>query len=156
MPGDTYEVYTLFDVTYTGTKRAFNNKIIPFIDNATQQITNFDEWSESRNQQRNFDTVIQLLGLRTQITTFSMPVCYKNVELSKFEFGEQYTGIANVWHFTCEFESPHVLVIDNNPVAILQVDFDKIPMILGLEQTLKINEGYFCTGVNKSNIYFQK
>jgi nucleoside-diphosphate-sugar epimerase len=58
---------TVFDITATGVTGHFKSSRIPFIDHAGHKITDSDSWNRARNQQRNWETLTQLIQLRTQI-----------------------------------------------------------------------------------------
>ena len=65
---------TLFDITETGTTGHFKPSHVPGKDRAGQNITDNQTWTKSRNQQRNLETITQILQLRTQIFNPSVPV----------------------------------------------------------------------------------
>ena len=62
-----YAVQTFFDITATGITGHFKPAKIPFRDAAGNTITDLESWTRSRNQQRNWETITQILGLRTQL-----------------------------------------------------------------------------------------
>ena len=64
-------VTTDFDCTNTGVTGHFKPSKLPFRDHADQLIENEDDWIRSRNQQRNLETISQILQLRTQIFDFN-------------------------------------------------------------------------------------
>lgn len=154
MATETYEVFTLFDITYTGTKRNYNARIIPFVDQAHRKIVCADTWQKSRNQQRNWDTVIQLLGLRNQPVSFTLPIVAME-DLANFKFGPKYIGKANVWKFTCEYEHADLYRVGDNVFKILEDDFRNVPMITGLSESVTIHPSCFQI-LPECNIYFKK
>lgn len=59
-----YELRTRFDITQTGITGRFK---------PDGEMT-ANEWNEKRNQQRNLETIIQILCLRAQLTDVTTPV----------------------------------------------------------------------------------
>ena len=122
----TYRGYTLVDITDTG-------------------ITKFSaEHEKARNQQRNWETVLQILNMRTQIFRVEQNVL-DHQDLRTYQFGSLYTGKQRVWAF--EFDVEFVGVVPPS-------DFEQVPVIVGLEETAKLPISlFYTTGINK-NIYF--
>lgn len=106
----------LFDITATGVTGHFKSSRVPFQDRAGQSIVNDITWNRSRNQQRNWETIMQLISLRTQIIDVKEP--QKNNGIWEFEFG---TETADVYG-TAE-----------DPTAILRADCAGVPMIVNLD-----------------------
>ena len=65
---------TLFDITATGVTGHFKSARLPFLDHAGQTINNDISWNRSRNQQRNWETITQILSLRTQLFEITDPI----------------------------------------------------------------------------------
>lgn len=82
----------------------------------------------NRSQVRNWNTLIQILSLRTQpfITKFPEFVVE---DLSNYNFGKHYTGQAKVWSFEFEFEYPYLFEVDDDPVAHLKSDTELVPLV---------------------------
>jgi hypothetical protein len=110
---------TLFDCTRTGVTGAFRASEIPYQDRAGQLVDNQQHWHRSRNQQRNYETLLQIFGLRTQPQEITQPV-YKN----------------GVWQFSFVSESEGVFETHSNPdpLAGLKLDCDGVPMMLHLTE----------------------
>ena len=68
--------YTLVDITATGVTRGVNE--------------------HARNQQRNWETVLQTIGLRTQPVLIKGPVCTESTLGEGWEFGDYYYGCGRV------------------------------------------------------------
>lgn len=68
------KIRTIFDCTRTGVVGRFRGEMLPFQDKAGQAVTSESEWNRSRNQQRNFETLQQTIGMRTQLLEMSDPV----------------------------------------------------------------------------------
>jgi hypothetical protein len=108
---------TLFDCTRTGVTGAFRASEIPYQDRAGQPVHNHEHWHRSRNQQRNYETLLQIFGLRTQPQEITQPAL-----------------IDGMWQFDFVSESEGVFDMHNNPnpLAGLLVDCEGVPMITGL------------------------
>lgn len=115
--------YTLFDITQTG------------VLNRSKSGTNNDvDFLLKRNTQCNFDTILQIISLRSQPEVLEIPT-KENLRLDEFtNFGFMYQQVENetypVWRFL--FEVQHASVFDNgiNELGSLYYDCDQVPMIL--------------------------
>jgi len=58
---------TLFDCSATGVTGHYRPSQVPFEDSAGNTIANQHDWMFARNQQRNWETLNQLISLRTQV-----------------------------------------------------------------------------------------
>jgi hypothetical protein len=122
--------FTLIDITATGTVRGE---------------------SLQRDQQRNWETVLQVLGLKTQPIIIHYPTVWLNEELKYFEFGDFYEGTHSVWAWQFRGERDDFYNLD-----ILEQDFDQVPIILGLEETARFMLPVFFTQGHLKNIYFKQ
>ena len=110
---------TLFDCTYTGVTGHFRVAQIPFADRSGKQIASEAEWYHARNQQRNWETLMQVISLRAQPLNPTVPECRD--DLWEFEFGADNPGVFSV--------------LDNpDPIAGLRQDFSGVPMLTGLDE----------------------
>ncbi len=129
---------TLFDCSYTGTTGHFRVPEIPFVDRAGQKITDQLEWNRSRNQQRNWETLLQIIGLRTQPQDLSIPVCRDGVW--EFEFKSESEGVFEIFGNT-------------DPLAGLKADFEGVPMMLNLGEQPNLAPTV-CVDGDDQNIWF--
>ena len=113
-----YRVSTLFDITNTG-----------HVSNRMHTL--------ERNQQRNWETLIQALGLRAQINVIAPP-----------------TVVNNRWQFDFEVEPDDVFAHNSDPVYHLKQDLDLIPMITGLGEQIAVDPVIRTSGPN-TNIWFE-
>lgn len=127
---------TLFDITPTGVTGHFKASQVPFKDRAGQLIANEISWNLARNQQRNWETLTQVIGLRAQIHKISTPVRNGN----KFEF-------------TFEVETENALGGPNNPTEMLVSDAEGVPMLAELWNLQNIDSTLITSGP-KQNIWF--
>lgn len=129
---------TLFDCSYTGTTGHFRVAEIPSVDRLGQQITDLKSWNHSRNQQRNWETLMQIIGLRTQPQDISVPVCYNNV-----------------WEFEFKSEAEGVFEIHGNPDQLygLKQDCEGVPMMINLNEQPELAPT-ICINGEGQNIWF--
>lgn len=139
--------YTLFDITDTGIRSHIRSVKFPMKDKRGNQISNEKEWDCSRNQQRNWETLLQVISLRTQplriIGPRKVSVAWKNSEERVY-----------AWKFT--FESEHDGVFDdgNAKLGHLIDDANGVPMIVGLTEYVKLTP-QIMTKNNLVNTYFE-
>lgn len=120
---------------------------ITLIDITATHITKGND--ERRDQQRNWETVLQVLGLKTQPLIIREPVMFPSENLEYFTFGEFYQGKHNVWAFQFRGERDDFYTLEQ-----LEEDFDTVPVILGLEETARLMLPIFHTQGILKNIYF--
>lgn len=133
----TIQAKTLFDISATGVTGHFKSNRLPYYDATGQQITDQHTWNHSRNQQRNFETLIQLLNLRTQIFEITQPVRQQGA-----------------WSFEFQVESPGVFGEDDN-FSVLYNDADGIPMLRNLNENGDLDPVLITLGP-RQNIWFEK
>jgi hypothetical protein len=112
---------TLFDVTATGTTGHIKPSRIPYKDLAGTKITDTESWNRSRNQQRNWETVTQLISLRTQVD---------NLQESQW--------ISDRWCFEFEVENENLFNNGADSLAVLKADCQGVPMLIGLNESINI------------------
>jgi len=138
--------WTLFDITQTGVM----NRSKPNQDDVVG-------WIHRRNTQCNFDTVLQVISLRSQpeITKIPARVEMKEEDFDRFGFlhqpKEQQTCC---WKF--EFEIQHTSVFENGiiPLGALYTDCEGVPMIICETQT-ENTSAFLNVSVELKNIYFE-
>lgn len=111
---------TLFDITATGTTGHVKPNRWPYKDAAGTPITNTESWHRSRNQQRNWETITQLISLRTQIDNLQDPV--RDQDLWQFEF---------------EVENDNLFSNGVDTLAVLKLDCAGVPMLTNLNESAK-------------------
>lgn len=132
MPTNQITLFTLVDITATGVIRS-----------------NFGEDTMERNQQRNWETVLQVLGLRTQPIIISGPTVSRGVDLAWLDFGDLYDGKQDVWSMVFTSEQ-NVYQIDQ-----LEQDFEQIPIVTNLTETAKFLLPIFYPHGTIKNVYFK-
>jgi hypothetical protein len=142
--------YTLFDITKTG-----NIHRKPPINGTTEQTKH---WEKTRNTQTNFDTIIQVISLRSQPEDITDPVQEIIVfdgSLDMFGFLFDNEDIAqSLWSF--EFTIPHNKVFDDgiNELGYLYNDCDGVPMIKVGSEWEKL-PNFLNTTPELKNIHFE-
>ena len=133
-----YMCQTLFDITATGVTGHYKSARLPFQDLSGQIITNDILWNRSRNQQRNWETITQILSLRTQLFAITTPIA--NIMGTK-------------WMFEFETETSGVYGPNDDPVSVLRSDANGVPMLRDLDNDPDI-EPFLCTAGPRQNIWF--
>jgi hypothetical protein len=129
---------TLFDITATGTTGHCKTNRMPFQDRAGQLLQDMDSWNRSRNQQRNWETLTQILGLRTQLFGLSDPIPDQTGSRWMFEFETEFAGVYGP---------------ESDPVAVLRADAEGVPMLRELNNDPDI-EPFLVTDGPRQNIWF--
>jgi hypothetical protein len=129
---------TLFDITATGTTGHCKTTRMPYTDAAGQVIRDQVSWNRSRNQQRNWETLQQILGLRTQIMQITVPVT-------------DQTGTR--WLFEFETDTAGAFGPDDDATQILRQDAAGVPMLRELGNEPDI-ESWLITQGPGQNIWF--
>jgi hypothetical protein len=132
-----YTLYTLIDITETNVTKS-----------NTLDLKGY-------NQQQNFNTVLQLISLRTQPLDYKIEVLEAQ-DLVNFEFGNSYKGLHTVWKLEFVSEYTDVFSNNNNKTYFLEQDFDGAAFISNLNNTLTFHNNNFETKNKKLiNIYFK-
>jgi hypothetical protein len=133
-------------------QRIYKHQGYTLVDITKTDITQYTpELAKMRNKHRNWETVVQVLGLRTQILNIRQ---FKtvNAEVALFEFGSAYTGKQRVWSFEFDVEFENLYGQDH---TILVKDFAQTPIIVDLDETAKFADPLFYTLGEHKNIYFK-
>ncbi len=118
------KITTDFDITNTGVVRDFKESLLPVKANGRIIFTK-EEWLRCRRQQTNWETVIQLISLRTQplhIVT---------------------TATESEWVLEFDIESNGVYQKNGDMIGLLKEDFDKVPLLTGLAEHSKSDQFEF-------------
>lgn len=127
---------TAFDITATGVTGRYRSTRLPFKDRAGTIIETEAHWNRSRNQQRNWESITQVLGLRTQALNLTDPV--RN---------------GSCWQFDFEIEATNVYGSIDQPFELLYADCEGVPMILNLDET-EVTTPLLCAHGEQQNIWF--
>ena len=113
---------TSFDITVTGLRGSFNANRLPFKDQTGKMIDNESSWHHARNQQRNWETVNQLISLRTLPHSITDS---RRVEI---------TDVA-MWEFEFSLDQDTALARGDDVFGSLKTDCLGVPMIVNLNET---------------------
>ena len=124
-----FTIHTLVDITETGSRRGEDPK--------------------QHRQQQNFLTVMQTIGLRVNPTYITSPEIVEDIP-SKYNLGTKYKNKQNIWQYEFDIEYTDALDIDT-----LKNDFNLIPIITGLDETVSFDNDVFITkNPSINNIFF--
>jgi hypothetical protein len=113
------QITTDFDCRSTGVTGHYRENTLPFTDQLGQSVTDIPSWVRSRNQQRNWETIMQLISLYTQ-----------PVRVSRVRAKDQR------WQFDFDTDFDDVFTIHDDPVGRLRQACDGVPIINYVEQQL--------------------
>lgn len=140
--------YTLYDITATGVI----NRPKPAVE------TNLQEWTIKRNQQNNLDTILQIIGLRSQPEEITTPEKVIVESFSDYDFGFLFeiNNETNVpcWKFS--FNIAHYGVFNDGITELgeLYNDCEFVPMLKVGTEWEKL-PSYLDTSEELRNIYFE-
>ena len=123
-----YQIITLVDITRTNPSRSETDQ-------------------HKLKQQANFNTLLQSIGLRSNVTWTTDP---------KEQSGSlpyPLTGKAIHWIWTFEIEREDTFLKDGNPVGLLLEDLHGVPVIDGLNNTAIVDPAAFQTYGNNANVW---
>ena len=129
---------TLFDCTWTGVTGHFRESQLPFTTKSGLVLQTQADWNRARNQHRNWESLLQILSLRTQPMNVTRPV-------------KQSDG----WHFEFEVEAEGVLGSEfgSDNLAGLVADCEGVPMVTGLDEAHAVSATLHANGEDQ-NIWF--
>ena len=144
-------IHTLVDITDNGNLR----KEFPFKTNANELIHDRESLAVARNQNSNFNTMLQLFQMRGNIT-WEHPPLKMNENIINMKFGSAYEGKQNSWHFTFYTEQEEVYGnLATNNVGQLIEDFDLVPILSFAKETATFPSNTFITENERTlNTYF--
>lgn len=108
---------TCFDITVSGIRNNYHPERIPFVTKTGQQLTSHAAWTRARNQQRNWETINQVISLRCLPENITDSVAQDHM-----------------WQF--EFDVPDLTAVSalDESMNYLKHDSDQVPMITGLDE----------------------
>ena len=130
-----YKLYTLVDITNTGQNRAEVGK------------------EAARWKEQNFQTVLQALGIRSNIHYDYKPDA---IEVAGRTVGFDTDEIIRVWRFDFSTEREYLYEKEDDPVGYLKDDFHMVPYISGLDELMEQKYAVFNTHAPGNNIVFHK
>jgi hypothetical protein len=124
-----FRIQTLVDITETRARRQGDDKF-------------------AYKQEANFQTVLQTIGLRVNIEYENSPY-FEEITVTKMPFDDKYKGKQMLWTFDFNVEYEDALTLE-----MLISDFDLIPIITGLNETIQLDKALFKTTGKNTNILF--
>ena len=109
------KIHIDFDITNTGVVRNFKASNMPCTIGG-RTITSEAEWIKLRQQQANWETLVQLISLRTQPMNIRTIVNKKD------------------WTLEFDVEVKDVYMKDGDPLGYLKEDCENVPMLTGLDE----------------------
>jgi len=126
----SYQIHTLIDITPTGKNRGRGQE------------------GKSVDQQTNWLTFQNCAMLRTNMEFGEVTV--KEDIVDKYLFGKDFEGKQRIWSVTLTPSQDTAVSVD-----MLKDDCDLVPMISGLDESIKNHNDVFMTkDENKTNILF--
>ena len=126
--------YTLFDCTATGILNHAKVTQLPLTDKQGGIITDQAALTRARNQQRNWETLTQLISLRTQVIIYSEPQILQDASVAMLGLNRRSSKI---WTFEFGSEFADIYDINGEPLAALTQDCDGVPLITGLSEGIE-------------------
>ena len=145
-----YRIHTLVDITENGNlKQAF-----PFKTPSGEMIHDRHSLAVARDQNSNFNTMLQLLQMRGNIT-WELPPYRITDTIKNHTFGSFYEGTQTSWHFQFFTEQSGVYGDLQDPVAQLVEDFHHVPIVSFCKETVTFPLSTFDTqDLRTLNTYF--
>ena len=140
----------MFDITNTG---VLNRRPPSFLEDEK-----LGEWNKNKKRQCNFDTVLQVISLRSQPENITSPYtsAIKFEEFDKFGFLFETTDDQLVTKWAFEFTVNYHGVFNDGitELGALYSDCDSVPMITGLSEWNKL-PNFLDVSPELKNIYFE-
>lgn len=109
------KITTKFDITHTNVTRNVNEKLLPVKING-HLIESVEDWQKRRRQQSNWETLIQVISLRTQ------PLNIKSYKKD------------DDWVLEFDIDFDLVFAKDGDKLRLLKDDCEHVPMIIELDE----------------------
>lgn len=128
-----FRIYTTVDITHTNQYR-------------------FEPGKETQlYQEQNFRTMMQTLGIRSNVTFYYPP---NELIIEGDKLGFNTPNIIRVWEFDFYTDKEQVYEKDGDPIGLLLEDFEMVPFIAGLNESMEQNYSVFVTDGPSKNIIF--
>ena len=146
-----YHIHTLVDITNNGNlKQQF-----PFKTISGDVIHDKNSLAVARDQNSNFNTMLQLLQMRGNITWESSPEKMELPTLANHCFGSFYESKQTIWNFQFFTEQSGVYGDVQEPTLNLIEDFHQVPIVSFCKETVTLQNSCFDTlNPQTLNTYF--
>ena len=146
-----YRIHTLVDITNNGNL----GKQFPFKTDSNDVVHDKHSLAVAKNQNSNFNTMLQLLQMRGNITWENPPMRMELQTLGNHGFGSFYEGKHTTWHFQFFTEQSGVYGDMIDPTAYLHEDFHHVPIVSFCKETATFPLSTFDTKTPTTiNTYF--
>tara|TARA_B100001057_G_scaffold409979_1_gene424892 strand:- start:302 stop:817 length:516 start_codon:yes stop_codon:yes gene_type:complete len=136
-----YHIHTLVDITSNGNlKQQF-----PFKAISGDVIHDKNSLAVARDQNSNFNTMLQLIQMRGNITWELPPHMLETPNLGNHGFGSYYEGSHKTWHFQFFTEQSGVYGGMIDPTEYLSGDFNLVPVVADCANTAHLPIQTFVT-----------
>jgi hypothetical protein len=133
---------TLFDITKTDVSSRRNHLDEGFLKH-----------DKARGQQSNFETLLQIIGLRSQPENISIP---EITTTRRSHWGTHYRGKTfKSWTFTFTVDVPSVFKHDGDELGYLKMDCTGVPMITDLDEVHSMESKMLDSSKEYRNITFE-
>ena len=95
-----------------------------------------------QHQYRNWTTLLQAVGLRSNISFEHNPTVEEQ-SIESFKFGKKHTGEQRVWTFEFSTDQNDIYLDNGDPLALLFEDLHNVPIIKNLLETINIDRAVF-------------
>jgi len=145
-----YRVHTLVDITENGNlKQPF-----PFKTKSGEMIHDRHSLAVARDQNSNFNTMLQLLQMRGNIM-WELPPHRITDTIRNHAFGSFYEGTQTTWHFQFFTEQSGIYGDEQDPTVQLVEDFHHVPIVSFCKETVTFPLSTFDTqDLRTLNTYF--
>ena len=126
-----YQITTLVDITRTNPTRAETDKL-------------------KLAQQANFNSLLQAIGLRSNVSWVKDPV------MRTGRLPDPLDGAATHWQWTFDAERDEVFLKDGNSVGLLIDDLNGIPIIGNLLNSVDLEPACFFSYGEKTNTWVEE
>lgn len=125
-----YRITTLVDITRSNANRVESDLI-------------------KIGQQANFNTILQTIGLRSNVTWVTDP------KMENGTLPDPFQGKATYWQWEIDCEREQIFERDGDPVGLLTDDLHGVPVVADLKNTVDIDPAIFDTKTNNFNTYIE-
>jgi len=122
-------------------------RIVTLVDITRTNVSKSDHDQKRISQQANFNSLIQAIGMRSNVEWRSDPI--KNTG----RLPPPFSGSAAYWTWEFEVEREQVFEKDKDPVGLLKDDLHGVPVINRLEDTVDLTPSAFQTQGKMINIF---
>lgn len=105
-------------------------------------------------QAQNLNTLLQILGMRTQVVISSVTIL-KDQDLSNYKFGNNYSGNGTVWMLKFASEKPDVWDRAASEMFYAYKDCHLTPIHVNLNETVVLENTFITTNTSARNLYFE-